>query len=456
MRRLVLSLSLLIGACAPMAPESVSRAAGAATVAPEVSPPLASRFGAPDPVPPQASNAQIARDVIDLAFSLESGRALPVFTRFEGPVTLRVAGKAPASLGPDLDRLLRRLREEAGIDISEVQKGAANITLVPVPREKIRKQLPQAACFVIPGVSSWNDYRRAQNAGEASWTEVRERETAAVFLPADAAPQEIRDCLHEEIAQALGPLNDLYRLGESVFNDDNVHTVLSGYDMLVLRAFYDPALRSGMGREEVAAALPGILARLNPAGESVPDRRLAPTPRAWIEAIQTALGTSEPLPQRRAAAEEALRLARAEGWTDHRLGFSYFALGRLLVSEEAAQAETQFRAALRIFAALPDARLHEAYAAAQLAALALRTGHPEEALALTAPHEAAARRHENAALLASLMTLRAEALDALGRPTEAAAVRLDSLGWARYGFGPDWNGAAQMRRLAALDPAQGS
>ncbi|WP_226625416.1 DUF2927 domain-containing protein [Alloyangia pacifica] len=456
MRRLVLSLGLLIGACAPMAPESVSRAAGAATVAPDVSPPLASRFGAPDPVPPRAGNAQIARDFLDLSFALESGRALPVLSRFEGPVTLRVAGKAPASLGPDLDRLLRRLREEAGIDITEVQAGEANITLVPVPRSKIRKQLPQAACFVIPGVSSWSAYRRAQNAGAASWTEVRERETAAIFLPADAAPQELRDCLHEEIAQALGPLNDLYRLGESVFNDDNVHTVLSGYDMLVLRAYYDPALHSGMGRGEVAAALPALLARLNPAGETVPDRRLAPAPRPWIEALQTALGRSEPLAQRRAAAQRALQLARAEGWTDHRLGFSHFALGRLLTGDDPAAAEVQFRSARRVFAALPDARLHEAYVDAQLAALALRTGHAEQALALTAPQEAVARRHENAALLASLMTLRAEALDQLGRGTEAASVRLDSLGWARYGFGPDWDGGAQMRRLAALDRAQGS
>jgi len=34
------------------------------------------------------------------------------------------------------------------------------------------------------------------------------------------SPQEVRDCLHEELAQALGPLNDLYRLPDSVFNDD--------------------------------------------------------------------------------------------------------------------------------------------------------------------------------------------------------------------------------------------
>jgi hypothetical protein len=82
----------------------------------------------------------------------------------------------------------------------------------------------------------------------------------AVFMPADVAPQEVRDCLHEEVAQAIGPLNDLYRLPDSVFNDDNFHTVLTGFDMLILRATYAPELRSGMTRAEVAAALPGILA----------------------------------------------------------------------------------------------------------------------------------------------------------------------------------------------------
>ena len=63
----------------------------------------------------------------------------------------------------------------------------------------------------------------------------------------------MRDCLHEELAQALGPLNDLYHLPDSVFNDDNIHTVLTGFDMLILRAAYAPELRTGMTREQVEA-----------------------------------------------------------------------------------------------------------------------------------------------------------------------------------------------------------
>ena len=50
------------------------------------------------------------------------------------------------------------------------------------------------------------------------------------------------------------------------------------------------------------------------------------------------------------------------------------------------------------------------------------------------------------------MMLKAEALDLEGRHGEAEAVRLDSLGWARYGFGSDYAVRARMRDIAALSP----
>ena len=48
--------------------------------------------------------------------------------------------------------------------------------------------------------------------------------------------------------------------------------------------------------------------------------------------------------------------------------------------------------------------------------------------------------------------LRAEALDLSGRVSEGADVRLDSLGWARYGFGSDWSVRAKLREISALNP----
>ena len=48
------------------------------------------------------------------------------------------------------------------------------------------------------------------------------------------------------------------------------------------------------------------------------------------------------------------------------------------------------------------------------------------------------------------MLLRAEALDLMGSRADARAVRLDSLGWARYGFGTDWAARAKLRELSVV------
>jgi hypothetical protein len=42
--------------------------------------------------------------------------------------------------------------------------------------------------------------------------------------------------------------------------------VLTGFDMMMLKAYYSPELRSGMTRGQVSQALPHILNRINPAG----------------------------------------------------------------------------------------------------------------------------------------------------------------------------------------------
>ncbi|RAK17239.1 hypothetical protein ATI53_101537 [Salipiger aestuarii] len=454
MRGGLLALGLAASACMPVASPDIATRAAVSMDSSTGLPPMKS-FSKPRPSPAMVSNADLSRDILQLAFSLESGRGLPAFTRFEGPVTLRLTGRPSQTMVSDLNQLVHRLRTEAQIDIRQVQAPVANITVEAIPRAEIRRYLPQAACFVVPNVSSLPEYLSARRGDTVSWTTVVRRERVAVFIPSDAAPQEVRDCLHEEIAQALGPLNDMYRLAHSVFNDDNVHTVLTGYDMTVLRAFYAPELRTGMSQRDVAARLPAILARVNPAGNALPARRLPSTPPAWTDAVQTALGPGASPAERRAAASEALSIAATLGWTDHRRGFSHYVMGRILQGADARAAQAQFILARQYFQRAPDTELHQAYVASQLAAYALGDRQPEEALALIGPHLDTAARHENAALLATLMLLRAEALDASGRLSEGRQVRLDSLGWARYGFGSDWAVRAKLREIGSLNPLKG-
>lgn len=409
-------------------------------------------FAAPGAAPPARPNSEIATDFLDLAFELESGRALPVLTRFEGPVTLSVSGAVPAVLEDDLDRLLARLRDEAGIDIARVDSGPAGITLQVISKRELQSVVHGAACFVAPNVSSWSEYKAGRHSEGTDWAQMLRRERMAVFLPGDVSPQEMRDCLHEEIAQALGPVNDLYRLADSVFNDDNFHTVLTGFDMLILRAYYAPELHSGMSRAEVAAQLPDLLFRLSPAGGKGRMRAASPTPAAWKEAIETAMSTGGTSSARRDAARRAVELARAYNWRDTRLGFSLFAQGRLNLGVNSDIALMSFREAEAIYERLPGTELQAAHMAVQLAAHALSLGNAETAVAIVDRHVPAVIRAENAALLSTLMMIKAEALDHLGRSAEAAALRLDSLGWARYGFGSEAEVGARLEEIAAIAP----
>ncbi|MEP5729610.1 MAG: DUF2927 domain-containing protein [Sulfitobacter sp.] len=446
--RSLLPLVLVLNACVPASqPEVATRA----NFAQSTLPPMKS-FAPVAPPAAVRSNNDVAIDFIELSFQMESGRRLPVLTRFEGPITVRVTGRPSITLGPDLTSLITRLRNEARIDIKQVNGPSANITIQAVSRNDIRSVLPQAACFVAPNVSSLAEYRKARRKPQTNWTLLQQRERLAIFLPNDASPQEVRDCLHEELAQALGPLNDLYRLPDSVFNDDNVHTVLTGFDMLVLRTYYDPALRSGMTRGQVATALPGILARTNPRGARHSGRFATRTPREWSKAIQTALGRAVSASERTGAAQEAIRIASVMGWQDHRRAFAHYAMGRVLQTTDPKTAHRHYSEADKYYTQTPGTSLHRAYVATQLSAHAITKGDGAKALKIIAPHITASRQSQNAALLATLLLLRAEALELENRHAEARSVRLDSIGWARYGFGPDWAVRAKLREIASLNP----
>ncbi len=450
--RIALVLAMALNACTPTSGGDVSRLM---TVSDSGALPSVKVFSSGSHFAPLRANNDLALDFIDLSFKLESGRELPVFTRFEGPITVTVTGNQPSSLQYDLTRLIGRLRSEAQINITQVSGRAANITINAVPRSEIRKVLPQAACFVAPNASNMEEYRRTRRTKSANWSQLRSREKLAIFLPNDVSPQEVRDCLHEELAQALGPLNDLYRLPDSVFNDDNVHTVLTGFDMMILRAYYSPMLHNGMTRGQVAATLPHILRQINPRGESIPAKFSTRTPIQWKQAIESALGPATSEPQRRKGATEALRIATAMGWQDQRRAFAHYAMGRVLQRSDPQIAQQHYALAQTYYATTPGTDLHLAYVATQLSAYAISKGEGAHALQLIAPHIETARQSENAALLSTLLLLRAEALDLENRASEAKAVRLDSLGWARYGFGSDWAVRAKLREIASLNPLKG-
>ena len=414
------------------------------------------RPGAPRPLPASRPNAEMVRDFLELGFAMESGRPIAQFSRFDGPVQVVTRGPAPAQGLNDLDRLVTRLRREAGIDIARVASAAEDQNLIAVeflPRRQMQAVVPSAACFVVPNVTSWSQFVANRRSPAIDWTRVVTRTQAAVFVPTDTTPQEIRDCLHEEIGQALGPLNDLFRLSDSVFNDDNFQTTLTGFDMLLLRVWYAPELQPGMTRDQVAARLPTLFNRMNAAGRRHTGINPGVTPRAWQQAIEQALASDGGLRQRRASATRALSLARAQNWSDNRLALSLMLNARVAPREQGEAALDALLAAAEIYRRVPGGEVHAAHIDMHLAVQALASGQTDMVLDLTARAQPAAERSENAALLASLGFLRAEALLLQGRQTEAERLRLDSFPAARYGFGSEAAARARMDEIARIGTA---
>ncbi len=450
---LILSLGLLAG-CATV-PFEGTVPERRATPALSTELPAMKVFASTSPAPTTKSRTELAEDFLDLTFLMESGRALPIFTRFEGPIRVAVAGaNTPPSLMRDLQLLMGRMQREAGIDIAPASSAAtANLIVETLPRRRLQRYVPQAACFVVPNVSSWTEFTRNRRSSLVDWSELQTRTRAAVFIPNDVSPQEVRDCLHEEIAQAIGPLNDLYRLPDSIFNDDNFHMVLTQFDMLMLRIAYAPELQSGMSRADVAARLPRVLARVagnRPVGGRGQFSQLAP--RAWVDAIETALGPGARPAARLAAAQRAVNIAKTSGLGPLREGFSYYALGRLSLGQKPELALPAFVTAGQAFRAIPGAGIQRAQIGVQLSAFALSTGNGDAALRLIDQSLPAATAAQNASLMATLLMMRAEALTLEGRAVEAQAVRLDSLGWARYGFGDAGEIRARLVEIAAVTP----
>lgn len=447
---LLVSLGLTVAACTPI-PDAQRLQDGLDPISP------LTQFdpGQPNPLPPTRANGEMVEDFLELGFQMESGRAIPQFSRFEGPVQIITRGPMTTTAERDLDRLLIRLRTEARIDVTRapgnrVAEDQNRIVVEFVPQRQLRATVPTAACFVVPNVDGWDDFVENRRSPAIDWTRVALRERVAVFVPADSTPQEIRDCLQEEIAQGLGPLNDLFRLTDSVFNDDNFQTVLTGFDMLMLRAWYAPELQVGMTRAQVATRLPAILNRLNPAGRFSPGPSAGPTPREWNTAIETALGVGSNLAQRRDAAEQALDIARERGWAGPRLALSLMVNARVAPQSSGEAALAALLLAGDIYRNRPGGEVHAAHVDMQLTVQALAGAQYDMVLDLTTRARPLAERTENAALLSSLAFMRAEALAQTGRLAEAERLRLDSMAAARYGFGSEAAAQARQAEIARI------
>ncbi len=384
------------------------------------------------------ANGAIADEFVAYMFETEGGVRIPRLLKYEGPVQVSLDG-ALAGYRADLQGVLAGMRQQSGIDIA-LTDGTANIRILQVPAAALKQIYPTAACVVVPGVSSFAAVQRRQF---PRWSRQTALTKAVVLIPDTSAPYIVRACLNEEIAQALGPVNDQYRVSDTVFNDDNVFNSLTDYDHLILQLLYSPELRSGMGKAAVRAVVPTLLAQQNPAGARSGQASQADS--RWQTLLETAMNGANPRPARLSAAEKAV--ARARSFGGHRLAQALLIYGRLTLRDQPALAAPAFQEAYQLnLSQLGPENLRTALAAMHVAAVALKAADYNAVITLTTPALATAKRFSDPVLQAGIQSLRALAFVQLGQNRAAQAARVDSLAQARYAFGDN---AAQIASAQA-------
>jgi len=405
--------------------------------------------GAAVDAPIHGSNADHVDNLIDLYYRTEWNDTRQGLAKWSQPVTVSLDSPSLQDYRPFLGEYLARLRTEGGVDIRLADQGQGAISVVTASAEKMRRSFATAYCLVIPKRMSFDQLLGSLNSPEKiDWTLVETIDGATVFIPGNASPYQVRACLMEEVAQALGPGNDLFYLADSIFNDDGAHVVPTAFDMLSLRVLYDPSLKAGMTMAEAKPLISDLVDRMNPFGAGVPrGPHYQPAPE-WKDAILASSAYGVPVATQLAIAEEAVRLARDFSATDPRRGFSFERLGRAYLSRgQTEKAEFAFRRAIAAYElSVGEQDVRVASARVGLAIALNEQRKSDQALTeidLALPVLAA---HDTEDRITRALKERHDAQAALGHDQEALQTALMGVDWALYTLGADYGELAQSRK----------
>ena len=92
-------------------------------------------------------------------------------------------------------------------------------------------------------------------------------DTVVAYIRAEHPDLMRRSCVHEELAQGMGLINDSPAARPSIFNDDDEFALLTNHDEMLLKMLYDPRLKRGMTLEQARPVINVIAAELT--GESI-------------------------------------------------------------------------------------------------------------------------------------------------------------------------------------------
>ncbi|MGH6932175.1 MAG: DUF2927 domain-containing protein [Dongiaceae bacterium] len=210
------------------------------------------------------TNAQASANLIEIMFGSEFvGEATQIVRKWTGPMRIAIYALEPERYRALVEGHLGRLRQLTGLAIELVDNKAAgqNAYVLIVGRSQF---YDLAERHLGPGknprtntyLDCFGYFYSAAGSGEIS-------ELTAV-MPNFATNEQLRQCVIEEITQAIGLPNDSFTVRPSVFNDDDQFPDLTWQDELFLRMLYDPRVKPGMSRRAFEPLAHAIIEELRP------------------------------------------------------------------------------------------------------------------------------------------------------------------------------------------------
>jgi hypothetical protein len=153
--------------------------------------------------------------------------------------------------------LVPRLAQATRHTITQTQDSTEPTNFhVLILNEEERQAIGPRLNELIPGIGA-TTIRAVENMPRTSYCAViasdpaddGARRTAVAVIRGEHPDLLRRLCLHEEITQGLGLVNDSPHARPSIFNDDEEFALLTKHDELLLRLLYDERLRPGMSPE---------------------------------------------------------------------------------------------------------------------------------------------------------------------------------------------------------------
>ncbi|MFQ6027464.1 MAG: DUF2927 domain-containing protein [Dehalococcoidia bacterium] len=184
------------------------------------------------------------RYFFDIALGTEYGGAKPVLHKWAGDIRILAHGSPTPADVETLEQVIAELNGLIpGLKL-ELVESRANLNVYFVPRS----EFPGIEPNYVPGNLGffwfwWN--------GQGAITRAR------ILIDSEGVTQQQRrHILREELTQSLGLARDSEEYPDSIFyQSQNLTDQYTSLDEAVIRLLYNPRLRPGMTRAEIAAAL---------------------------------------------------------------------------------------------------------------------------------------------------------------------------------------------------------